>query len=169
MTQSFDNLPLHFASQAGDLAEMRRLLDGGADVNALDPNGNTPLKYASAEPCLEAIRLLIARGADVNLADNRGFTPLHCAAGHGFYEEALEMVEALIASGADVNARSCELGFVPLHEATGAAIIDSLLRHGADPYILNDAGQTPLEYMIEDECTEDAEHLAKRLKEASGA
>lgn len=158
-----DDLPLHFAAQAGDLTEMRRLLDGGADVNALDRNGNTALKYASAEPRPEAMRLLIQHGAAVNLADNYGFTPLHCAAGHGFYDEALEMVELLISHGADVNGRSRVLGFVPLHEARGTEIIDALLRHGADPRICNDAGQTPLEYMIEQEATEESDHLARRL------
>lgn len=151
---------LHFAAQDGDLAEVRRLLTLGAEVNATDAHGNTPLKYASAEPWPEVLRLLIAYGASTTIADENGFTPMHCATGHGFYDEAIEMVETLLLAGADVNARSIHLGFVPLHEASTAQMVDWLLAHGADPTIRNTAGQTPEEYLRADGCIEEADRLS---------
>jgi ankyrin repeat protein len=153
---------LHFAAQAGDVSEVKRLVAAGADVNVQDENGNTPLKYASAEPHPEVLRTLIALGASPHLSDRRGFTPIHCVAGHGFYEEAIEMAEILIEAGADVNARSTVHGFVPLHEARTVGMIDFLLRHGADPTIKNDEGQTPEEYLRKDDEIEESEHLSKR-------
>jgi ankyrin repeat protein len=153
---------LHFAAQAGDVAEVKRLVEAGADVNVLDENGNTPLKYASAEPHPQVLRALIALGASPHISDRRGFTPIHCVAGHGFYEEAIEMAEILIAAGADVNVRSKVHGFVPLHEARTVEMIDFLLVHGADPTITNDEGKTPKEYLREDDCLEEAEHLEKK-------
>ena len=164
MTDRRSATDLHFAARAGDVEEIARLVAAGADVNARDAHGNTPLKYASAEPVPAAVRKLIELGADVNLGDDRGFTPLHCAAAHGFHAEAAEMAEALLARGADVNARSRELAFVPLHEATGAEVIRLLVSRGADASVRNSAGLTPLEYMIEDERLEDAEHLRQSLR-----
>ena len=157
---------LHFAAQRGDAEEVRRLVAAGANVNAQDKNGNTPLKYASAEPHPEVLRVLILLGATPGLADHRGFTPIHCVAGHGFYDEAIEMAEILVEAGADVNARSTTLGFVPLHEVRTTGMVDFLLRNGADPTIMNDSGQTPVEYLAEDDCIEEAEHLRQRIKEA---
>lgn len=150
---------LHFAAQAGELAEVRRLLSLGADVNAVDSNGITPLKYASAEPQPEVLRLLIASGASATIADHRGFTPMHCVAGHGFFDEAIEMAEILLRAGADVNARSRQLGFVPLHEAQTTRMVEWLLAHGADPTIRNDAGKSPEEYLRADGCVEEADCL----------
>ncbi|HZN68203.1 MAG TPA: ankyrin repeat domain-containing protein [Tepidisphaeraceae bacterium] len=164
MSDRHDVTDLHFAAQAGDVEAIARLVAAGADVNARDKHGNTPLKYATAEPVPAAVRKLIALGADVNLGDDRGFTPLHCAAAHGFYALAVEIAEALLARGADVNARSREFGFVPLHEATGADVIRLLVARGADPNIRSDAGLTPLEYMIEEERLDDAEHLRQSLR-----
>ena len=152
---------LHFAAQRGDLAEIRRLLSLGIDVNVLDAHGNSPLKYASAEPRPAALRLLIASGASATLADDRGFTPLHCVAGHGFYAESIEMAEILLEAGADVNARSAQLGFVPLHEARTTRMVSWLLVHGADPLMRNDAGQTPEEYLREDGQPAEADCLRK--------
>jgi ankyrin repeat protein len=156
-------MQLHFAAQAGDCSEIRRLVAAGADVNSQDEHGNTPLKYASAEPYPDALRTLIALGASPHLPDHRGFTPLHCVAGHGFYEEAIEMATILIDAGADVNARSQRFGFVPLHEARTTGMIDFLLRHGADPCLRNDAGQTPAEYLRADGETKEADHLSRRF------
>jgi ankyrin repeat protein len=153
---------LHFAAQAGDVSEVKRLVAAGADVNVQDENGNTPLKYASAEPHPEVLRTLIALGASPHMSDRRGFTPIHCVAGHGFYKEAIEMAAILIEAGADVNARSTMHGFVPLHEARTVGMIDFLLEHGADPTIKNDEGQTPEEYLRKDDEIEESEHLSKR-------
>jgi len=156
---------LHFAAQKGDVSEVRRLIEAGADVNVQDEDGNTPVKYASAEPHPEVLRTLIALGASPELSDFRGFTPIHCVAGHGFYDEAIEMAEILIEAGADVNVRSMKHGFVPLHEVRTVGMIDLLLQHGADPTVKNDDGQTPEEYLTEDECYEEAKHLNVRTTE----
>ncbi len=153
---------LHFAAQAGDVLEVKRLVGSGADVNVQDANGNTPLKYASAEPHPQVLRVLIAHGASPHISDHRGFTPIHCVAGHGFYEEAIEMASILFEAGIDVNVRSKVRGFVPMHEARTAEMIDFLLQHGADPTIKNGEGQTPEEYLREHNCIEEAEHLNKR-------
>lgn len=153
---------LHFAAQRGDISDVRRLVEEGADVNIQDENGNTPLKFASAEPQPDVLRTLISLGASPELADWRGFTPIHCVAGHGFYDEAIEMAEILINAGADVNARSAEHGFVPLHEVRTTKMVDFLLGRGADPTIKNDAGQTPEEYLAADDFTEEADSLRRR-------
>ena len=61
--------PLHQAAKAGNLTEIRRLLDEGADIDAVDPQtGHTPLMAACLSPRAgaEAVRLLLERGADVN-------------------------------------------------------------------------------------------------------
>jgi hypothetical protein len=74
---------LYQASQAGDLVEMRRLLGGGAEPDALAPahkaNGvraheSTALVVAAGAGQLEAVRLLLDRGADPRLADGFGVT-----------------------------------------------------------------------------------------------
>jgi uncharacterized protein len=163
MSNPFSATDLHFAAQAGDIHEITRLVAAGAHVNAQDDHGNTPLKYASCEPHPNGVIKLIELGASVNLADRRGFTPLHGAAAHGFWDEAVQIAEALLAAGADVNARSRELGLVPLHEATGRRMIELLLSSGADPAIRNTEGLTPLQYMIEDERLDDAEYLRRGL------
>ena len=58
------------ATRKGDLAEVRRLLDAGADVNARTRYASTPLFFACDRGHLEIARLLIERGADVNVKDN---------------------------------------------------------------------------------------------------
>ncbi|MHC4450530.1 MAG: ankyrin repeat domain-containing protein, partial [Planctomycetota bacterium] len=39
--------PLHHAALAGDLGEVERLLDEGAEVDARDEDGTTPLQLAA--------------------------------------------------------------------------------------------------------------------------
>ena len=58
------------------------LLEHGADVNALDENGDTPL-HLVCNPDIALTKLLIGHGADVNLTGGDGETVLyrHCRAG----------------------------------------------------------------------------------------
>jgi cytohesin len=83
------------AARSGNVKEVSRLLDAGADANARGSNGDTPLFYASRHK--DVAELLIARGADVNAVDSDGNTSLHVAA----YSGNLELVDLLIAKGAN--------------------------------------------------------------------
>ena len=61
-----DNVGLRTACMAGNLDEIRRLLDFGCDVNELEKeHGTTPLFAACVTGQVEAARLLLNRGADV--------------------------------------------------------------------------------------------------------
>ncbi len=50
----------------GDIEKVRSSLDGGADVNARDRDGNSALYWASYKGYADIISLLLERGANVN-------------------------------------------------------------------------------------------------------
>ena len=69
------------AIKRGDLAEVERLLDRGANINAQNAtrDGWTPLHWACQRGCLHIARLLLEKGADVNARDQWDRTPLDIA------------------------------------------------------------------------------------------
>jgi ankyrin repeat protein len=69
---------LHFAAFLAGVAEIRVLLDAGADVNAVAHNDMkvTPLHSAAAQGSVEACNELLIAGADVNAQQQGGFTPM---------------------------------------------------------------------------------------------
>ena len=100
--QHFQAVPqLTFAACYGQVDEVRRLLDLGADVNERDWLYQTPLHLAAKFNRMEVVRLLVGRGANVT-ARNRDYeeSALHLAAKSG----NLEMMDYLIDNGAEVNA-----------------------------------------------------------------
>ena len=80
--------PLHNASRDGDLDEVRRLLEAGADIEARDNEGETPLHDACWNGHLEIARLLLDRGADATAVDNDGETPFGLAIEYDHQEVA---------------------------------------------------------------------------------
>jgi ankyrin repeat protein len=88
----------------GDVNAVRLLLDHGANVNAVDPQGRTALMYAAASDLLplDEVKLLVERGADVNAKDahklggDSGLRVLDIARLHG----ETPVVEQLIKYGA---------------------------------------------------------------------
>src|SRR5688500_773799 len=58
--------------RAGDDAGLARLLRDGADVNALDAEGNRPLHYACFFRQAPAVRTLLAHGASVHGTNRAG-------------------------------------------------------------------------------------------------
>lgn len=152
---------IHDAAQAGDNAEIEKLLKKGVDVNARDKNGETPLYEAATNGYTEIVELLISKGADVNAKDNDGITALHLSA----WNNNSEMVAILIAKGADVNIKKND-GNTPLHDAASnnsKTAIKLLLLNGADINIKNNEGQTPA--ML----TDDAETKQMLTKATTGA
>lgn len=121
-----ENSKLHSAVKSGNRAEVERLLDEGADVEAqpFDMYSAPPLHFAALAGDLELVRLLLDRGASVDSKELRhGSTALHVAASRGH----IEIVQHLLQRGAEVNVKNTERGHTPLHEAARGG--ESALSH----------------------------------------
>ena len=92
--------PVAEAAQAGDLAEVRRLLKDGADVNAAMGDGTTALHHAAMRGDAEMVQVLVYAGANVRATTRLGgYTALHLASQRG--HDAV--IGALVKAGADPN------------------------------------------------------------------
>lgn len=136
---------LHEAAASGNVAEVKRLLDKGVEVNTKDGKGRTPLILAAkGSNTLEVVKALLEKGADVNEKSN-GETPLSVAANFG----NLEVVRALIARGADVNATNSAIAWTPLMVAAWRKhleVVKVLIERGADVNAADKNGWTPLTF-----------------------
>jgi len=149
---------LHLVADADDLESMRLLLDKGAEADAPDGFGFTPLMNA-ADPCdLSAIKLLLSKGANVNAANNGhqdvkfgkiqllGLTPLMLSAAYC----PADVMKALLDAGAKVNVQDIR-GMTPLmlavaSETQDLAVVQLLLKAGADVNAKSTAGETALDW-----------------------
>ncbi|CAJ0578126.1 unnamed protein product, partial [Mesorhabditis spiculigera] len=68
------------ATATGDLQEVERLLNEGANPNSHNEDGLTPLHQCAIDDNQPIMKLLLSRGADVNSQDTEQWTPLHAAA-----------------------------------------------------------------------------------------
>jgi hypothetical protein len=142
---------------ADPLPLIRKLLDAGADPNALVNNtprarmreGSPRIVFATAlmraafAADLELVNLLLAHGADPNVISRDGETMVSAAAGlafiHGYHrgkapEERLKVVKLFVERGADVN-RPDDYGITPLMAAANDGdpkLIQYLIDVGAD-------------------------------------
>ena len=73
--------PLHLAAHRSRTEIATRLIEDGADVNAIDDNDMSPLMYAIIPSTEDMIILLLSNGA--KLYDKQGSTLLHYAAING--------------------------------------------------------------------------------------
>lgn len=95
------NTALLDAVKGNNLAEVTRLLGGGADVNARDDGGSPPLIHAASLGHSAIAEALIAKGADVNIRNGKNGTALIYASAGGI----TKLVEALLEKGAEVDAK----------------------------------------------------------------
>lgn len=94
----FSNLPLCKAVQMHDLSGIKRLLNKGCAIDALDSRGATALDYAASSGGDAMVRLLLEHGAK----PNAGKWPILSAA---IQDGDFDMVKVLVDHGADVNAK----------------------------------------------------------------
>jgi ankyrin repeat protein len=131
-----DRLPeLPFvAALRGHTTVLELLLDGGADIDAVDHLRRTPLLLAVDEGQTEVVRLLLKRGASSEGApsgDRRRTRPLIQAASFGFDEIAQLLIEA----GANLESSGGRPHSTPLSAAARAghlSTVNLLLDAGAD-------------------------------------
>lgn len=75
--------PLHYAASGPSPEVVATLLDRGASIEALSPNGTTPLMMAARYGAIDAADLLKARGADLRPRNQRGMDAAEFARGAG--------------------------------------------------------------------------------------
>jgi ankyrin repeat protein len=92
---SKEDKALTTAASNGDVEEMRRLIDRGANINAVVLDDLTPLTVAAKRGRIDAVRLLIASGANVHKPSG-DLSPLFFAASNGH----VAVVRLLLESGA---------------------------------------------------------------------
>ena len=77
---------LHDPAHRGDVEEVRRCIEEGADPNERDSYGRTPLHYAAYYGHVEVVRVLLDEGADPTAEDEYGKTPSDRAKEEGHFE-----------------------------------------------------------------------------------
>lgn len=132
----FNSPELVRASQDGDLALARKLVESDADVNSVGDHGMGPLLAFTPS----VVEYLLSKGADSNRQTNESGHPVLLGIA---YLKNLECVRLLLAAGADAKATVPETGETALHGALASAgdispadhhaLVELLIKHGADP------------------------------------
>jgi ankyrin repeat protein len=116
------------AAEAGDLAEVRRLVQQDRRLLDTASDGYIPLTAAVVGGHVGMVRCLLEEGAQVNLLDPMGNTALDWACDRG----SLQVVTLLLAHGADAAAPHDD-GYAPLMFACTrghADVVARLVAHG---------------------------------------
>ena len=113
------NLSIVREAALGNADSVRNLAKSGADVNAIDENGDTAVVIASANGHKEAVAALIESGANINQSDGKGETAIAAA----IRAQNSEMVKTLYEKGADLN-QAVKSGETPLMLASQLGLGD---------------------------------------------
>jgi ankyrin repeat protein len=136
---------LHFAARQGQLEAVRKLIDAGADLDAVDEEGTNALVLATLNGHLDVAGLLLAAGADPNVADSYGRTVLFVATDLNTIDanprpapkitselKPIDIVKMALEKGADPNVE-LKKG-LPAYLAQGGAH-NPILDKGATPFL----------------------------------
>lgn len=137
---------LHRATLLGRADEIELLLAHGANLEAVDEQGNTALHLASRGQSDAPSAALIRAGANIEAVSGSGLRPLHLAC----VRNSESVARLLVAHGADLEARD-EEGRTPLHHAVIAGAIAAgrvVLEAGANPNARAQRGHRPLDIAL---------------------
>lgn len=153
--------PLMLASRGNRLDIVQLLIKNGADVHAKNDWDRTAL-HEAVENSFQITRLLVEQGADINALTFENYSPLHLVA----RENNIGMSKFLIEHGANVNNQAMinimesggelhHMGPTILCDVvkngkSGKAMIELLLKHGADPLIPDFYGKTAVDVAIDE-------------------
>src|SRR5437870_8575858 len=117
------------ATRNGDHAQVRKLIETGADVNTVDKDGTTALMHSVIESDVKMMKLLIDKGANVNAKNSLDSTALMYAATN------LAKTRVLLDAGADVKVKG-KRGATPMNVAVttfgSTPVLRLLVNKGAE-------------------------------------
>ena len=133
------------ASEEGHIEAVEILISKGANINAVDNDGNTALMDASGKRDAKTTEFFVAMGLDVNAFDNYRESELMDAR-----RRLTQIVELLIENGADVNFANSN-GVTALIWASRGGHIETikvLISKSADVNSKDKNGKTALTYAL---------------------
>ena len=101
-----ENYELHSAVSLGYHPAAKALIEGGANIDRKNGDGDAPLHPAVRNERAELITLLLQRGADADAKGDDGNTALHLAARRTDTAENVGLIAFLLDNGADPNTRN---------------------------------------------------------------
>lgn len=128
--------PLWCAAVANKLDVVKLLIKHNADVNATSDTQSTPVRSACFMTNIEVVKYLVENGADIHKPNINGGTCLINSV------QSVDLCRYLIEKNADPNAQD-NSGNLALHYAIREGRMETvklLLKHGSDPYKINDFG-----------------------------
>ncbi|KXU38965.1 hypothetical protein AXE65_11010 [Ventosimonas gracilis] len=131
------------AAARGDRQAVAKLVQQGADVNALGDLDTSVLQWAFWNQSIDGMQALLKAGADPALIDNKGMTVMHYAAAI----DDPSLLQGLLDAGVSTEVRDPK-GQTPLHEAIWnrrEPQLRILLGAGADPNAQAITGEGMLE------------------------
>ena len=141
------DLPLHVATDSGNIAEMKKLLADCNNPNQVDYHYRTPLHYAALNGNTQALDLLLKAGAIVDVQDFNEMYPLNLAISRNH----LEAIKLLVKAGSKLNNKIYG-GSTALHSALEKDINPQipiyLIQAGANVNAADDDKETPLHYAV---------------------
>jgi len=156
-----------------NISQVLDLIDEHKGINSKDEYGQTALMIAVSRQYASVVAALLnARRpkVDVNLSKESGFTALFYAVEKG----TPSILQALLRRGADPNAQVMQEGSrgnTPLHIACLLEKVkhaELLLEYGAQPFVYNQHGQTPLS-MLPSDAVRSTKIYFKKIFEEAGA
>lgn len=133
---------LTHAAANDNLIAITLLLDAGADPNLPSRNGATPLEMALLYARIASACVLLRAGAQIPPPSTFAYL-LPAASATEDFQAAQDTVELLITFGYDVNARVMgDTALLIAAQLGNAALVDTLLEHGADTTLTNNRGET---------------------------
>ncbi|WP_409270056.1 ankyrin repeat domain-containing protein [Neobacillus sp. SCS-31] len=119
------NEQLLAAAERGDVDEISRLIEKGANINAQDPNGRTPVMIATYNNDVTAAKVLIDAGADVDIRDNMKNNVFLYAGAEGY----IDILKLAIKAGADphITNRYGGVAVIPAAERGHVDVVELLL------------------------------------------
>lgn len=152
VTDKYSQALLVKALKSNNMEWTELLLNGGAEVNLPDSNGNTPLIWAlSADLKIEMIELLVSHGANVNQINYDGLSALDTAINNA---DAV-VVDCLISHGADLSPKiysATTPDMTPLEFAVTLGdfeVVKALLEGGSDIHHMSSNNKTALNLALE--------------------
>eukprot|EP01132_Coremiostelium_polycephalum_P000747 gene747-925_t len=158
---------LHLAARAGASDTIiQHLLDQQVPLEATDIHGYTPLHTAVLHGHLSVVRYLISKGADIHQLGYYQQSSLELAI--KAFQHQKEMILLLLTHGADINQQNQRTGGnTILHRSVRSnnlALVQFLLKKGADCHIKNQTGETALDIATKENNQEIITLLQKSMR-----